>query len=128
MDISSGEIGVLFRFHLTAKLMMEMATALLVNLDMFSIMENVFVDALSPISLFASYIISIGTAVDAKMDILFIKENVIDGNLLIHIARSGSFLIPLVDAAEKDTIFPITNVFLFLINTHVRRLRIILEL
>jgi hypothetical protein len=81
MDISSGEIVVLFHFHLTAKLMMEMATALLANLDMFSIMENVFVDALSPISLFASNIISIETAVDARMDILFIKEDVIDGSL-----------------------------------------------
>ena len=125
MDIFSGEIGVLFRFHLTAKLMMEMATALLVNLDMFSIMENVSVYAPSPISsplsLFASNMISIRTAADAKMDILFIKEDVTDGNLLIPIARSGSFLIPLVYAAEKDTIFPITNVFLFLINTPAQK-------
>lgn len=46
-------------------------------------------DALFLMSLIAFNITSIETVLDAKMDILYIKEDVIDGNLLILIAKSG---------------------------------------
>jgi len=89
MDISSGEIAVPFHYHLTVKQMMETATVLPVSWDTSLMMENVYVDALFLMSLIASNIISIETVLDAKMDILYIKEDAIDGNLLIPIAKSG---------------------------------------
>ena len=89
MDISSEEIAVPFHYHPIAKKMMETATVLPVSSAISLIMENVYVDALFLMSLIASNTISIETVLDAKMDILYIKEDAINGNLLILIAKSG---------------------------------------
>jgi hypothetical protein len=61
------------------------------------------------------------------MDILYIKEDAIDGNLLILIAKSGWSLILLVSIVERGTIWSIINVFLFLINILALKLKIIWE-
>ena len=127
MDISSEEIAVPFHYHLTVKQMMETVTAPSVSSAISLIMENVYVNALFLTSLIASNTISIETVQYAKMDILYIKEDAIDGNLLILIAKSGWSLILLVSIVERGTIWSIINVFLFLINILALKLKIIWE-
>ncbi len=89
MDISSEEIAVPFHYLPTVKKMMGTVTALPANLDISLITGNAYVDALFLMYLIAFNITSIETVPDAKMDILYIKEDATDGNLLILIARSG---------------------------------------